>query len=405
MLADHVPQRRAEQRCGALHEVVRTDQGDAERTAHRAARAVGRHHVAGVHGAQRPRAHVAEANAGAVRAREDPAQLGPECDASARCGAQVLEQQRLEVVLRHAGGRRGADHAALLRVRIADGDRRAGGGVGERLGLEHAPVDVDAARADPGLEPPRPHELHRAQAERGGARVRGEQRPALDEQAGNVVSRQLDRGRQPGRAGADHQHGNVVERHGVDGAGGDAWPHEQSLLKSDAGGSDCQHAVAVHGARGRAPARRRSARGWFDERRRDRGPRRRRQDAARGRSRRARSRAGLCGRLGAGVALGALDPLGSVRGAAAGHGPRPAGGRGAAGPGASRATASSASRAARTCPAPSAGRLSSRQARRNAQRDRGRIPARWSSSSALTAGRRAVFGTTGGPGRRPAGGA
>ena len=112
--------------------------------------------------------------------------------------------------------------------------------------------------------------------------MRGEPRAALDEQERDVVARELERGGQPGRAGADDQHGDVgvVGSMGaiVRAAGGAA--HEQRLLKS---ASDCAHAVAVHRARRGASAGRRGARGRLGARRRDRRAGGGRQDAARGR--------------------------------------------------------------------------------------------------------------------------
>ena len=210
VLAGDVPQGRVKERRHPLHEPVRADHPYAERAADCTAGAIGCHHVAGVHRPNGPCAGVAEVCPHAVRVREQAGQLSAELDARVRRGAQVLEQQRLDVVLGDAGGRRRAEHSALLGVRVAHGERRAGGGVGERLGLEHVPVDVRTARTHVGLEPPRPHELHRAQAEDGGARVRGELGPALDEEAGDVMPGQLDGGGEAGWAGPDHQDGGLL---------------------------------------------------------------------------------------------------------------------------------------------------------------------------------------------------
>jgi hypothetical protein len=205
-LAQELPQRRPEQGGEALHEALRTDQADAERTAHGAARAVCCHQIAGVHRARRARAHVAHAGADAVRPGQETGQLRGELDPCARGGAQVVEQERLDVVLRHAGRGRRADHAALLGARVAHRQRRAVGGVRERLRLEHPPVDLDAALAHLRLQTPRSHHLHRAQAQHGRAWVRGQARTTLDEQGRDAVARQLGRRGQPGGTGADHQH-------------------------------------------------------------------------------------------------------------------------------------------------------------------------------------------------------
>jgi len=127
----------------------------------------------------------------------------------------VREQDRLHLVLRGAGGRRGAEHRALLAARVADLDRGAARGVGHRLGEEHPHEDLIAALAHLRLDPPQAHQLHRAQAEHGGAGMRRAGEPALDEQDGDLAAGELDGGRQPGGAGADDQDGGLGGHEGM----------------------------------------------------------------------------------------------------------------------------------------------------------------------------------------------
>ena len=205
--ADDVPQRRADQRRLADQHVVGAVHRDPRRAAHRALRAVGRDHVARLDGALRAGAHVAERGARATQ-RGD---LRAEQHA---VRGDLREEQRLDVVLRDAGRLDGAQDAALRPARVPDADRVARRGGRERLGLEHGEVDVRAARAHGVLQPPAAHQLHRAQAEDGRPRVRGQDAAALDEQRGDAVARELDRGREPGRPGAGDQDGDLHAREG-----------------------------------------------------------------------------------------------------------------------------------------------------------------------------------------------
>ena len=117
------------------------------------------------------------------------------------------EQHGLEVVLRDALGRARAEDRALRPARVADLELHAVGGLGERAALEHVPVDLDAAGDDGVVEAPRAEELHRAQGEDRRAREVGVRVAALDEQGGDVVAGELDRGGQAGGTGADHEDG------------------------------------------------------------------------------------------------------------------------------------------------------------------------------------------------------
>jgi hypothetical protein len=74
------------------------------------------------------------------------------------------------------------------------------------------------------------------QAEHGGARMRGEDRPALDEQDRDVVARQLDRGGEAGGTAPDHQYEDVFDdvvvgaKHGRHRGSAGPPPPEQRLL-------------------------------------------------------------------------------------------------------------------------------------------------------------------------------
>ena len=304
MRADDVPERRADQRRLAHQHVVGAVHRDAGRAANRAPRAVGRDHVARLDRALRPRAHVAQRGAGAAQ----PGDLGAEQHA---VRGELRQQQRLDVVLRDAGRLDRAQHAALRTARVADADRVARRGGRERLGLEHREVDVGAALAHGVLQPPAAHQLHRAEAEHGGARVRGQDAAALDQQRRDVVARELDRGREAGRAGAGDQDGGLHGRHRGRAARA---AHEQSLLNRRAVDQTPRHAVAARRARSRARVRRRGAGGRLGRRRRGDRPGRRRQDPARRRGRGARGRRGG---VGARDAFRGVAPARRVRPAAA----------------------------------------------------------------------------------------
>ena len=142
MLADDVPERRAQQRGDAGEDVLGADEVDAERPPHGAARAVGCDDVAGAHGARGSGAHVAQPDLHAVGAGDEAGDLGAERHARRRPLAQAREQQRLDVVLGDAGDGDRAEHAALLAGGIADLERRAVGGTAQRLDVQHARIDV-----------------------------------------------------------------------------------------------------------------------------------------------------------------------------------------------------------------------------------------------------------------------
>ena len=129
VLADDVPQRRAEADGHAGREVARAAGRDPESTAHGAAHAVGGDQVAG-----EDRVHavgVADLDLDLVVA----AVGGDHLDAAAQAGrgqrGEVRLEDRLERVLGDARGAGRADDRALGAGRVADLDRRAGGGFRE----------------------------------------------------------------------------------------------------------------------------------------------------------------------------------------------------------------------------------------------------------------------------------
>ena len=111
------------------------------------------------------------------------------------------------MVLGHAEGRRGAEHAGLLLRRQAEGHYLAAVGVGQGLAHEPKPLHIrKAAGAELLLEPPRAQQLHRPSADHGRPRMRGEPRLSLHHEHLDAVAAQC-RGRgQPRRARANHQY-------------------------------------------------------------------------------------------------------------------------------------------------------------------------------------------------------
>jgi AcrR family transcriptional regulator len=144
-----------------------------------------------------------------VRTGLDLDDLGADLHATGGQRAEVLEQHRLEVVLRGAGRGRGTDDCALCARRQTQRDRAARRH--ERLADPAHPFDVEAARADLLLESPRAQELHRPRAHCGGARQRGELAPALHKKRLDAVAGERDRRRQSCRAGPDDQHGDLFD--------------------------------------------------------------------------------------------------------------------------------------------------------------------------------------------------
>ena len=237
------------------------------RAAQRAARAVGGDHVARL--ARVRTAPVRTSRSVGAAAPRSAGDLGAEQHAVR--GDARRQQQRLDVVLRDAGGLDRAEHAALRAARVADRrSRRPPAAAASVSASSIVQVDVGAALAHGVLQPPAAHQLHRAQAEHGGARVRGQDAAALDEQARDVVARELDRGGEAGRAGAGDQDGGRRAWRAIVRRAAGARAHEQRLLNRRAVRSDSAHAVAARRARSRARVRRRGAGGRLGRRRRGR---------------------------------------------------------------------------------------------------------------------------------------
>ena len=199
-----VPQRGAELDVDPVVQLIVAAHRDPEGRPHRAVRAVRSHDVARPHG--RP---VGEMEPRAGWCHVDVGHRDAGAHRRSRQRDEVVEQHRLQVVLGHAGRRRGTDHLALASSGIADVDGRAAVGRGQGLALEHQDVDVVASRADGGLEAPGPHVLHVAKAHDGRARQRGAIGAAVEHQALDTLPGEGDRRHEAGGADPDDGHGDV----------------------------------------------------------------------------------------------------------------------------------------------------------------------------------------------------
>ena len=119
--------------------------------------------------------------------------LGAQLDLGGRQRAQVGQQHRLEVVLRHAGRAGRADHRALLPGRVTDRVRGAGRGVGQRVARPQLPLDVDAAGRDLAGQPPRAEDLHRPGAHHRRPRQARQVGPPLHDERPHAPAGQGDR--------------------------------------------------------------------------------------------------------------------------------------------------------------------------------------------------------------------
>ena len=146
---------------------------------------------------------------------------------------QVVDEDRLQVVLGADGGRRRADGEAGGRVREAERPL-------DRVRIIQTPDaglardDMPAAAAHRLVEAERPEDLHRAGADAGRPREDRRRWVAFDDERAHAVAGQLDGGDQPGWAGADH------EDRGMDGASrghGDVLLQISSYSVSDVGQS------------------------------------------------------------------------------------------------------------------------------------------------------------------------
>ena len=209
---------------------------------------------------------------------------------------------------------------ALLLARVADGQRRAVGGVGERR-TRHSGVDVGLCAAH---RPPVPthHELHREHAEH--RRAGWEDSVVRRSRHGGISCRvsSIAGGQPAGPAPTTKRHFVGSEEYMASWWGPRPSPAEQRLLNCAVG--RCEYAWPLTGATPSSSSSSNAFR-WCGRRRRDRRPGRGWQDAAGGRGRGPREYARLLGGVGAGHALRRIDPPGSIRAAAAGR--RSPGGR------------------------------------------------------------------------------
>ena len=190
---------------------------DAQPAADGAVRAVGGDDVARVDLALRARGAVAEGHADAVVVPVEVDDLGAELDLGVAERDEVLEQDRLEVVLGHAGRGRGAHDGADVAARQREIARRAVGGPGERLAHPALERDVDAAGAHVALEAPAADELHRAGREDRGSREAGEGGAPLHDEGRDAEVGEGDGRGETGGAGAGDEDGHVAvfgEGHG-----------------------------------------------------------------------------------------------------------------------------------------------------------------------------------------------
>ena len=211
MLADHVPERRPEQRGDDLGEVIGAlawgcPERGARCCAHRPPR-----RGSGPHDPLVARSlHPAET---ACTPSGPLSTLTISVANSARAsavGAQVAQHHGLEVILRRARRLDGAEEDGLLRYRHADLDRGTGVGACERLALQHQPARVDRACAHLLLQPPHADQLHGAGADGGRPRQLRRLGAPLDEQRSDAVACELEGGRESCRPGAHDQHRHVV---------------------------------------------------------------------------------------------------------------------------------------------------------------------------------------------------
>jgi hypothetical protein len=136
-------------------------------------------------------------------------ELVVEPDVGAAQGADVLEQDGLESVLRDHHPRRRAERLGGRRQPAAAGPLepfadQAGAAIEEAVLLGRQAGGPDAV-----LDPPLPHDLHRPHVQAAGLRMDRRAGVALDEQRGDPAPRQHDRGGQADRSGAHDQDRDV----------------------------------------------------------------------------------------------------------------------------------------------------------------------------------------------------
>jgi hypothetical protein len=197
----------------AVGEAVRTVHRDAEGASYRTVRAVGRDDVRRLHDPRRA-GPAAQRHRNGLGSVGDVDHLRAKLDLGGGQRAQMREQHRLEVVLRHAGGTGRAQHRALLPGWVADRQGYPGVRVGEGLAHPHLPLDIRPAGADFLREAPAPVNLHRPGADDGGPRQARQFAPPLHEQRSHALPGQRDRRGEARRPGADDQRGEPIDSNG-----------------------------------------------------------------------------------------------------------------------------------------------------------------------------------------------
>ena len=153
VLPDHLPQRSVEQHTERLHQPFGALATDAGRGTHGAAGTVGPDHIVGQHGPAGTGFKITEPDRGGVLILLHLLDDLFEPDLRRGQFAQVVEQHRLQMILRYTGRRGRTEYRTLLGCGVADLDGLTGGGLGQRRRGEHLPDDVVAAGAYPVHDP------------------------------------------------------------------------------------------------------------------------------------------------------------------------------------------------------------------------------------------------------------
>ncbi len=216
MLADHVPERRPEQRGRRPRRGDRGPAWGCQSAAHGAVRTVGRDEVASAHHPLVPARHIPQNGMHAVGRVVHADDLGRELGSRPAVGTQMAQHHGLEVILRRARRLDGAEEDGLLRYRHADLDRGTRLGACERLALQHQPARVDRACAHLLLEPPHADQLHGAGADGGRPRQLRRLGAPLDERDRMPWRASSRAVASPAGPAAHDQHRHVVfEFHGL----------------------------------------------------------------------------------------------------------------------------------------------------------------------------------------------
>ena len=208
--ADDVPQRRPDDRREGVHDVIDRGHPDAQALPDDAVRAVGPDDIPGQDGAADSRVASAKPKFVASRSRSYVLDGDSEFDPRGRKALQVLEQDRLKVVLRCSGRPGRTELSTLDCRRVADVDQRARGRLGQCRRQQHPPFDVVTAGPNLVLEAPGAEQLHRSEADYGRARVGEDSGRTVHDQGLDPGAGEGDRGDQPGGTRSHNGHRPAV---------------------------------------------------------------------------------------------------------------------------------------------------------------------------------------------------